>query len=159
MAARPVDAAVSRPLAAVPAGTSMIGILIIAHGSLGDSLVQCATHVMGSRPQFLLQMAVGIQDDPAQVAARGAALVGQLDQGSGVLLLTDLYGATPSNIAARLLVPGRVEGIAGVSLPMLVRALTYRNEPLRTVVAKAMSGGLEGVFRMPPAIANAATGS
>ena len=75
-----------------------------------------------------------------------------------MLILTDVYGATPSNIAARAAgFRGKVEGIAGVSLPMLVRALTYRNEPLRTVVAKAMSGGVEGVFKMPPAIEHAAT--
>ncbi|MCW5624104.1 MAG: hypothetical protein KIT73_05225 [Burkholderiales bacterium] len=74
-------------------------------------------------------------------------------------MLSDVYGATPSNIGARLLVPGRVEGVAGVNVPMLVRALTYRHEPLKTVVAKAMSGGIEGVFRMPPAHENAATGT
>ena len=79
--------------------------------------------------------------------------------GRGVVVLTDVYGATPGNIAARLLVPGSVEGIAGVNLPMLVRALTYRNEPLDVVIAKALSGGIDGVIRMPAAIQNAATGS
>lgn len=136
----------------------MVGILIIAHGTFGASLLQCAHHVLGSQPR-LQQMSVTIQDDPGQVFARAQELVQQLDAGDGVLVLTDLYGATPSNIAGRLLVAGRVEGIAGVNLPMLVRALTYRNEPLRTVVAKAMSGGVEGVFKMPPAPENAATGS
>jgi len=57
--------------------------------------------------------------------------------------MTDIYGATPSNIAAQLLEPGRVEGIAGVNMPMLIRALTYRDEPLETVVVKALSGGTE----------------
>lgn len=137
----------------------MIGILIVAHGTLGESLVHCAAHVMGSRPPQLLQLGVGIHDEPALVVPVVLKLVRQLDDGDGVLILTDVYGATPSNIAGRVLIPGRVEGIAGVSLPMLVRALTYRNEPLRTVVAKAMSGGVEGVFKMPPAIENAATGS
>jgi PTS system ascorbate-specific IIA component len=63
--------------------------------------------------------------------------------------MTDIFGATPSNIAMRLLKPGHVEGIAGVNLPMLIRALTYRDEPLEAVVAKALSGGSEGVMRMP----------
>jgi PTS system ascorbate-specific IIA component len=106
-----------------------------------------------------MQIGVTVHDDPAQILPQALRLVKQLDQGSGVLVLTDVYGATPGNIAARLLIPGRVEGVAGVNLPMLVRALTYRSEPLKTVVAKAMSGGVEGVFRMPPAIENAATGS
>lgn len=137
----------------------MIGILIIAHGTLGESLVHCASHVMGARPPHLLQLGVGIHDDPVKLHPTVLKLVRQLDEGDGVLILTDVYGATPSNIAARALIPGHVEGIAGVSLPMLVRALTYRNEPLRTVVAKAMSGGVEGVYKMPPAHENAATGS
>ncbi len=137
----------------------MVGILIVAHGTLGESLVQCASHVMGGRPPQLMQVGVSMHDDPALMVPQLLKLVRQLDEGNGVLVLTDVYGATPSNIAARVLVPGRVEGIAGVSLPMPVRALTYRNEPLKTVVAKAMSGGVEGVFRMPPAMGNAATGS
>jgi mannose PTS system EIIA component len=72
-----------------------------------------------------------------------------LDQGSGVLVLSDIYGATPSNIATRLLVPGSVEGIAGVNLPMLIRALTYREEAgLASLIDKALSGAAEGIVRM-----------
>ena len=75
-------------------------------------------------------------------------------------MLSDVYGATPCNIASKLLIPGKIEGVAGVNLPMIVRALTYRNEPLRTVVAKAMSGGIEGVMQIPAVqIKNAATGN
>ncbi len=136
----------------------MVGILILAHGSLGDSLIHCAAHVMGERPRGLLELGVTVNDDPARVLPRALGLVSQLDSGQGVLVLTDIYGATPSNIAARLLAPGRVEGLAGVNLPMLVRALTYRNEPLGAVVAKAVSGGREGVIPMTPAD-HAATGS
>jgi mannose PTS system EIIA component len=138
----------------------MVGILIIAHGTLGESLIHCASHVMGSRPRNLMQIGVTIHDDPQHVLPQAIRLVRQLDQGSGVLVLTDVYGATPSNVASRLLMPGRVEGVAGVSLPMLVRALTYRKEPLDVVTSKALSGGVEGVIHMPPAsIGNAATGS
>jgi PTS system mannose-specific IIA component len=138
----------------------MIGILIIAHGTLGESLIHCATHVLGSRPSNVMQIGVTIHDEPQQIVPQALKLVRQLDQGKGVLVLTDVYGATPANIAARLLIPGRVEGVAGVNLPMLVRALTYRREPLDIVVAKAISGGVEGVMRMPSvSVGNAAAGS
>ena len=127
----------------------MVGILIISHGTLGESLIHCASHVMGSRPPHLMQLGVTPHDDPQQVLPQAIKLVRALDQGDGVLVFCDIYGATPGNIAARLLTPGKVEGIAGVNLPMLVRALTYRNEPLRTVIAKAVSGGSEGILQMP----------
>ena len=138
----------------------MVGILVIAHGTLGESLIHCAGHVMGGRPAQLAQIGVSMHDDPQLVLAQAINLLRILDEGTGVLVLSDVYGATPSNIACRLLVPGRIEGVAGVNLPMLVRALTYRNEPLKTVVAKAVSGGIEGVMQMPiPQVRNAATGN
>jgi PTS system ascorbate-specific IIA component len=127
----------------------MVGILIIAHAKLGESLIHCASHVLGSRPQRLLQIGVSIQDDPQAILAQAQNLIAQLDDGHGVLVMSDVFGATPSNVACKLLDPGRVEGVSGVSLPMLVRALTYRNEPLKVVVGKAISGGLEGVMQLP----------
>jgi mannose PTS system EIIA component len=127
----------------------MVGILIVAHGTLGESLIHCASHVLGSRPMHLMQIGVTVHDDPQQLLPQAIKLVKQLDHGDGVLVLTDLFGATPANLAVKLLVAGRVEGVAGVNLPMLVRALTYRNEPLRVVVSKAISGGVEGVLHMP----------
>jgi mannose PTS system EIIA component len=138
----------------------MVGILIIAHGTLGESLIHCASHVMGARPARLMQIGVTLHDDPQQILPQALKMARSLDEGDGVLVLADVYGATPSNIASRLLIPGRIEGVAGVNLPMLVRALTYRNEPLKTVVAKAISGGMEGVMQMPqPQVRNAATGN
>ena len=138
----------------------MIGILIIAHGTLGESLIHCASHVLNKRPPRLKQLGVTAQDDPLLLLPQARALVKELDAGSGVLILSDMYGGSPSNIAAKLLVPGKVEGIAGVNLPMLIRALTYRDKPLATLLTKAMSGGCEGVMRIPPlSLHNAATGS
>ena len=138
----------------------MVGILIIAHGTLGESLIHSASHIMCGRPAHLKQIGVGMHDDPHVVLPQAIKLLRGLDDGGGVLILSDVYGATPSNIAGKLLIPGRVEGVAGVNLPMLVRALTYRAEPLKTVVAKAMSGGIEGVMQMPiPQVRNAATGN
>ena len=84
----------------------------------------------------------------------------ELDDGSGVLILSDMYGGSPSNIAAKLIVPGRVEGVAGVNLPKLIRVLTYRDRTLAILLSKAVSGGCEGVLRIPPlSLHNVATGS
>ncbi len=126
----------------------MIGILIVAHGAFGEALIHSASHVLGKRPLYVRQVGVTVHDDPEAILPQARQLAKELDQGGGVLVLTDIYGATPGNIALRLLVPGRVEGISGVNLPMLVRALTYRDQPLATVVRKALSGGTEGVVHM-----------
>lgn len=124
----------------------MIGILIIAHGTLGESLIHCASHVMGERPPRLRQIGVGVHDDPVALLPHAQELIRELDRGDGVLVLSDIYGATPCNLASKLLTPGRVEGIAGVNLPMLVRALAYRNEPLEVLVEKSVAGGCGGVI-------------
>ena len=127
----------------------MIGILIITHGTLGESLIHCASHVLNKRPPRLQQLGVTAQDDPAMLLPRARALVKELDAGEGVLILTDIYGGTPSNMASKLLIPGKVDAVAGVSLPMLIRVLTYRDRDLPTIVTKAISGGCEGVLRVP----------
>ena len=129
----------------------MIGILIVSHGAFGESLIHSASHVLGRRPLYLRQLGVTVHDDPHAILPVAEDLIRFLDQGAGVLVLTDIYGATPSNIATRLLKPGRVEGIAGVNLPMLIRALTYREEPLPQLLEKALTGATEGVLRMDEA--------
>ena len=130
----------------------MIGILIIAHGALGECLIHCASHVMGRRPLRVRQLGVSVHDDPEVLVAHAREMVHDIDDGGGVLVLSDICGATPCNIASQLIDVGRVELIAGVSLPMLVRALTYRDEPLANVVEKAMWGGANGVMHLhsPP---------
>ena len=127
----------------------MIGILIISHGTLGESLIHCASHVLNKRPPKLSQLGITAQDDPALLLPQARSLVAELDAGDGVLILTDMYGGTPSNMAAKLVSPGRVEVVAGVSLPMLIRVLTYRDRTLQVIVTKAISGGCEGVMRVP----------
>ncbi len=127
----------------------MIGLLIIAHGTLGESLVHCASHVMGKRPLYLRQLGVTIHDDPDEILPQAQDLIRFLDQGAGVLILTDMFGATPANIASRLLMPRKVEGIAGVNLPMLIKALTYREEKMGILIEKALSGGAGGMLQLP----------
>jgi PTS system ascorbate-specific IIA component len=126
----------------------MIGIFLITHGSLGESLVQCACHVLNKRPLQISQLGVSGQDDPLDALPLARNMMNLVDTGEGVLLLTDIFGATPSNIALKLLQPGRVEGVSGVSLPMLLRALTYREKDMETLLAKAIAGGRDGVMLM-----------
>ena len=138
----------------------MIGILIIAHGNLGDCLINCASHVLNKVPPQIAPLGVSAKDDPALLLPQAINLVKELDSGSGVLVLSDMFGGSPSNMAAKLVVPGKVEAVCGVNLPMLIRVLTYRDRDLQTIVTKAISGGCEGVMRVPMfKMHNAATGS
>jgi PTS system ascorbate-specific IIA component len=127
---------------------SMIGILIIAHDSLGDGLAHAVTHVLGSRPPQFEVLSVAATDDPLMLLPAARELIVRLDSGAGVLVFSDIYGASPCNLVAKLLKPGCVEGVAGVNLPMLVRAITYRTRGMETMVKKAISGGCEGVLHM-----------
>jgi PTS system ascorbate-specific IIA component len=124
----------------------MIGLLIIAHGGFGESLIHSASHVIGKRPIRLRSLAVHAQDRPESVAEDAQKLVQELDQGQGVLILSDMCGGTPCNVANSLRRPGHVEVISGANLPMLVRAITYREESLSALVDKAMAGGTQGVI-------------
>ena len=126
----------------------MIGILLITHGSLGEALIQCACHVLNRRPPQLMQLGVAGQDDPLDALPLARRLLEMVDDGSGVLVLTDILGATPANIAAKLLEPGRIAGVAGVNLPMLLRVITYRERSMDVVLKKAIAGACEGVVHM-----------
>ena len=138
----------------------MIGILLITHGTLGESLIHTAIHVLNKRPPRLRQLGVTAQDDPLLLLPQARALVKELDSGAGVLILTDIYGASPANVASKLIEAGKVEAVAGVNLPMLIRALTYRERSMNVMITKAISGGCEGVIRMPSfTLHHAATGS
>lgn len=128
----------------------MIGIFLITHGTLGESLIQCTCHVLNKRPVQIAQLGVSAQDDPLDVLPLARSMLGWVDSGDGVLLLTDIYGATPSNIAAKLIVPGQIELVAGVNLPMLLRVLTYRDRDLPTLLKRAVTGACDGVLHVNP---------
>ena len=126
----------------------MIGILLITHGTFGESLIQNICHVLNKRPPLIGQLGVAAQDDPLDILPMAKLLLKEVDEGDGVLILTDILGATPANTAARLLEPGRVEGIAGVNVPMLLRVITYRERSIEVLVKKAVAGACEGVVHM-----------
>ncbi len=135
----------------------MIGVVIIAHANLGDALIRCVSHVLGSRPPKFESLTIGKHDDAFSLLPQARELIASLDDGEGVLILSDIYGATPCNLACKLIVPGRVEIVTGVSLPMLVRAFTYRDKGLPTMTSKALSGGRDGVLHVEPSPLHATT--
>lgn len=126
----------------------MIGLLLVTHTTYGESLIQCACHVLNRRPPQLAQLGVSGQDDPLDLLPLAERLLTMVDSGDGVLVLTDIYGATPANVAMKLLAPGRIEGVAGLNLPMLLRAITYREKDMETLVTKTVAGGRDGVLDM-----------
>ena len=126
----------------------MIGILIVAHGAFGEALIHSASHVLGKRPLGVRQVGVTVHDDPQAILPQARDLVRQLNTGDGVLVLTDMLGATPSNIACNLLVPDRIQGVSGINMPMLIKALTYRDKPMEVLIQKTLAAAQEGVIRM-----------
>ena len=126
----------------------MIVIFLVTHRTLGESLIQCACHVLNKRPPQIAQLGLAAQDDPLDILPQARQMLAWVDSGHGALVMTDIFGATPANVAMKLLRPGHIEGIAGVNLPMLLRALTYRDRDIHTVLQRAVAGGRDGVLHI-----------
>ncbi len=126
----------------------MIGVLLITHEPLGDALIACAMHVQGRSLERLQALTVAAEQCPDDVLLAAQSAVAALDDGHGVLILTDVFGASPSNLACRLVVPGHVEAVSGVNVPMLLRALASRELDMPSLLKRVVSGGVEGVFRI-----------
>ncbi len=124
----------------------MIGLLIVTHDSIGQSLVESATNMLGMCPMALEVVSVTTGCDPDDASGKTAEALARLDTGFGVLVLTDMYGSTPSNIANRLQGRDQVFVVAGLNLPMLIRVLNYPDLSLEELAYKAMSGGRDGIF-------------
>ncbi len=124
-----------------------VGILLVTHQSLGTALLRVACGIFGTCPTQAESLEVE-NDAPCEVLLDQAwGLLERLDTGDGVLVLTDIYGSTPANLARDLLNgPGQVRLVAGVNLPMLVRALSYAGLDLDSVADKALAGGRDGVL-------------
>lgn len=127
----------------------MPGLLIIAHAPLASALQAVAAHVYPEQAASLAALDVSNDIAPEHVEAQAAALITQLGTPE-VLILTDVFGATPCNVAQRLADNVRVKAVTGVSVPMLWRALCYRGEPLDSLVALALKGAAQGVMRVNP---------
>lgn len=128
----------------------MVGLLLITHNHIGETLLETAANMIGMCPLMVDVLAVPGDCDPDGMVRSGLKLVDKLDSGEGVLILTDIYGSTPSNIAARLADNRRVLVVSGVNLPMLVRVMNYPALTVAELAAKAESGGRDGIFFCVP---------
>lgn len=123
-----------------------VGILIIAHDQLGQVLLDTAAGTLGTLPLPAKTLAVSRDEDPDVLLEQAREMVRELDSGAGVLVLTDMYGSTPGNIACRLLLEDNVQVIAGANLPMLFRVFNYPDLDLAALAEKAVTGGSAGVL-------------
>ena len=126
----------------------MISILLITHGELGKSLIECATHVLGDKPLFLESLSIENDCSHESMFKQISERINLLDQGDGVLILTDIFGATPCNIITKIIKPGKVSAIAGVNLSMLIRTISYRNESFDSLISKAIQGAQDGIIHI-----------
>jgi PTS system ascorbate-specific IIA component len=123
----------------------MIGIMVVSHEPLGTALIHCTRHIYGRMPAQLAALDVIPDEDPEAALRAGRELLARINDGSGAVVLTDVYGATPSRVAMRLAVRGRVRVLAGVNLPMLLKAIAYRNKPLDELSAMLIEGAREAI--------------
>jgi len=126
----------------------MVGILLLTHAPLGRAFIEAATHVFRSPPTQVEAIDVVADQEPAEVQQAALDAITRVNTGDGVLVITDVMGGTPSNCTLQLCLPGQIEVIAGISLPMLLRAITYRHNTLDVVVEMALAGGQSGVCRV-----------
>ncbi len=122
-----------------------IGLLLITHNNIGAELLSTAKTMLGYCPLQAETMEIAQDCDPEEQRRRARAIIERLDQGEGVLIMTDMYGGTPSNIACGVTNSDRVAVVAGVNLPMLVRVLNYPQLDLATLTEKAEGGAHIGI--------------
>jgi PTS system ascorbate-specific IIA component len=126
----------------------MVGILLLTHAPLGKAFIEAVSHVFRGPVERFEAIDVAADQDLAEVNRLARDAISRIDDGSGVLVITDVKGGTPSNCCNSLALPGQVEVIAGISLPMLLRAITYRRDSLDVVVEMALAGAQSGAVRV-----------
>jgi len=127
-----------------------IGILLITHPGIGSSMLHTATRILGYCPLQAKCLEVPAGSDPQQVTAQAQTKFDKLDEGEGVLILTDLYGSTPSNIASSLAECNQSIVVTGLNLPMLIRLFNYPAEDILSLSRKVADGGIRGILRHTP---------
>ena len=106
----------------------MIGIVIVTHGQLGEALIEAAEFIIGSRPEALESVSIDLNEKAEELRAKIAQVIKKVKQQDGVLILTDMFGGTPSNLSYSFLEEGHIEVLAGVNLPILIQADSNRKK-------------------------------
>ncbi len=106
----------------------MIGILIVTHRQLGDALIDCTEFILGTRPDAMEAISIDLSENAGDLRHKLENGIKKLKAGNGVLILTDMFGGTPSNLSYSFLEEGRIEVISGVNLPMVIKAVNMRQE-------------------------------
>lgn len=122
-----------------------VGLLIITHDGIGPAMLGTATFMLGNCPLQAKLLTASRDCDPDELIAEANEEIKLLDKGDGVLILTDLYGSTPSNITGRLYEPNKVRTVTGLNLSMLIRVLNYPELDLEELADKAYSGAHDGI--------------
>lgn len=117
----------------------MIGIVVVTHGRLGEALIEATEFILGTRPPGLAAVSIDLNQNVDKLREKVAAAIRKVDQEQGVVVLTDMFGGTPSNISYSFLEEGRIEVLSGVNLPMLVHAVDTRSR----VRLPELAAGLE----------------
>lgn len=118
--------------------TLPVGIVLITHAPLAQALLACVQHVYGTPPPYLYALDIPAKQDIQTSLTQAQNIIQKANQGNGVIILTDLYGATPCNIAAQCYQAGHVEIITSVSLPMLIRAVQYSPQGFEQTLHKTL---------------------
>ncbi|MES2977583.1 MAG: PTS fructose transporter subunit IIA [Pseudomonadota bacterium] len=125
----------------------MIGILIIAHAPLASALRQCVAHVFTDNPQGVAALDVQPNVPPEETLAQARIMLDQLGTKSAIVM-ADVFGATPCNVALKLVDGINSKLVTGVNLPMLLRTVSHRHEPLEALTARALMGATQGVMQV-----------
>ena len=126
----------------------MVGILLITHNNLGETLLDIANNILGEKTRSIATLNVEHSMEIDFVVEKALIAIEQIENGEGVIILTDIIGATPFNIVRRLITPNKIESISGLNLPMLLRAITYQKSELSDLLKKAEQGGKDGVLKI-----------
>ncbi|MDH5359255.1 MAG: PTS fructose transporter subunit IIA [Gammaproteobacteria bacterium] len=124
-----------------------VAILIITHAKVGDALLETADKMLGGLPLSVKVLPIPLDCEPTHAYEDAKNSVKEMDQGDGILVLTDMYGSTPSNVASQLLEHTQLNVVTGVNLPMLIRVLNYPRLNLEELTLKAISGGNDGIIQ------------